>query len=298
MKLDILLGFAVPFLCTATILVLAWRPWRVGRARDARWSGALAVAAGYTIAYARLVDTLGFPPSSSDTWIVYLLVPCALIGALGCWLRPGPVAWLLTVLLLFVVLVWLMIRPLVGTEYSRFGAAGRVVVFAIAMTVWWVMLNHLARHGPRLLAPAVAFLVAIGAAVILGDNGLARLGGLPCAALAVLMAAVVVAGAITRRFTFAGGGTLATSLVLLGTIAYGWFYIYPEPGARWSWAIVLLLVSPLLAWAGSLRALRRRNAWQRGLVSVFAVFLGVAGAVAVAELSPNPASSSGDGSVP
>ena len=296
--LDILLGFVVPFLVTATILVLAWRPWRVGRARDARWSGVLAVSAGYAIAYARLVNGLHFPPSSSDAWIVYLLVPCALIGVLGCWMRIGPVAWLIAVLLLFAVLVWLLLRPLIGTEVSRFGAAWRIVVFSIAMTVWWVMLNHLARYGPRLLAPAVSLLVALGAAVILGDNGLARRGGFTCAALAVLMMAVLLAGAITRRFTFAGGGTLAASLVLLGTLAYGWFYIYPDPGARLSWAIVLLLISPLLAWAGSLRALRRRTAWQRGLVSVFAVFLGVAGAVALAESSPAQTTSPADGYVP
>lgn len=296
--LDILLGFVVPFLVTATILVVAWRPWRVGRARDARWSGGLAVAAGYAIAYARLVNGLAFPPASADAWIVYLLVPCALIGALGCWMRPGPLAWLTTVWLLFAVLVWLLLRPLIGTDVSRFGAAGRVVIFALAMTVWWAMLNHLARHGPRLLAPAIILLVSTGAAVILGDNGLAQRGGFTCAALAGIMGAVLVAGAITRRFTFAGGGTLAASLVLLGTLAYGWFYIYPEPGARLSWAMVLLLLSPLFAWAGSLRVLRRRNAWQRGLVSLFAVFLGVAGAVALAETSPAEKSSSSDGNVP
>ena len=292
--LDILLGFIVPFLVTATILALAWRPWRVGRARDARWAGALAVAAGYAIAYARLVDGLGFPPPSSDAWIIYLLLPCALVGALGCWMRPGPAFWLATVPLLFGLLVWLLLRPVIGTGVTRFGAAWRVVVFALVMTIWWFMLNHFARHGPRLLAPAVALLVCIGAAVVLGDNGLLQRGGITCAALAVVLAAVLLVGAITRRFTFAGGGTLAASFVLLGTIAYGWFYIYPEPGPRLSWAIVLLLVSPLLAWAGSLRALRRRNAWQRGLVSVFAVFLGVAGAVALAESAPAEKSSTSE----
>jgi hypothetical protein len=213
-------------------------------------------------------------------------------------MRTGPVAWLIAVALLFAALVWLLLRPLIGTEVSRFGAAWRIVVFTFVMTVWWVMLNHLARHGPRLLAPAVALLVSLGAAVILGDNGLAQRGGFTCAALAVLMAAVLLAGGITRRFTFAGGGTLAASFVLLGTMAYGWFYIYPEPGARLSWALVLLLVSPLLAWAGSLRALRRRTAWQRGMVSVFAVFLGVAGAVALAESSAVERSPSADGYVP
>ena len=61
-------------------------------------------------------------------------------------------------------LIWLLLRPLIGAEVSRAGALLRTVILALVMTGWWVALNQLARNGPRLLAPLIAFLVAVGAA--------------------------------------------------------------------------------------------------------------------------------------
>src|SRR5579864_5336408 len=109
---DILVGLVLPAFVTGLILILAWRPWRAGRFIDGRWAGALAIGAGYAIAYARFVGDFHFPPTSADNWIVYLLLPVALVGALGCWLRPGPIVWLIAELLLSAALIWLLLRPL------------------------------------------------------------------------------------------------------------------------------------------------------------------------------------------
>lgn len=290
---DILLGLILPGCITGIILLLAWRPWRAGRFIDGRWAGALAIGAGYAAGYARLVGEFHFPPVEVDNWIVYFLLPAALVGALGCWLRPGPVVWLIAVMVLCGALIWLLLRPLIGGVISPGGAVLRIPFLAILMTLWWVMLNQLARRGPRLVAPAVAFLVAVGSAVVLGSNGMALRGGFPCAAMSAVLAGVLLIALISRRFTLAGGGTLAVTIVLFGTIIYGYFYIYPEPSRRLTGAMCLLLASPLLAWVGGIRRLRRRKAWQRGLVSAAAVLLGVAGAVALAQFGAETQNSTG-----
>jgi uncharacterized membrane protein YfcA len=111
--------------------------------------------------------------------------------------------------------------------------------------------------------------------------------------MAVIFASVILVGAITRRFTMAGGATLTVMILLFGTISYGYFYIYPEPTKRLTASMCLLLASPLLAWVGGIRRLRRRKPWQRGLISAAAVLLGVAGAVALAQLGAEPQNSAG-----
>lgn len=293
---DILLGFVVPACVTSLILLLAWRSWRRGRAPDGRWVGALAIGAGYSIAYARFVGDFHFPPVDVDNWIVYFLLPAALIGVLGCWFRPGPTAWIITILLLCAALVWLLLRPLIGSEISAAGAIVRIAALSIAMTVWWVILNEHARRGPRLLAPVIALLVSAGSAAILGDSGLAQRGGMTCAAMTVLLVGVLVIATITRHFTLAGGATLAITIVLFGTMTYGYFYIYPEPTRRLTTAMGLVAASPLLALLGWLPVLRRRP-WQRGVLVAGAVFLAIVVAVALVALTPAPQNSGGE-SVP
>ena len=166
-------------------------------------------------------------------------------------------------------------------------AAWRIAAGSVAMMVWWVALNQLARSGPRVMTPVVLFLAAMGGAVVLGDNGLAQRGGATLGATAVILAASAVVAAITPRFSLAGGGTLATTLVLFGTMLYGYYYIYPDPTPRLITAMAIVLIAPMLAGIGWLPTLRRRASWARVSFAVALVLLGVAAAVFVAESAPH-----------
>lgn len=292
---EIIVGIIVPAVVCGAILLAAWRPWRRAKPRDGRWAGAIAIAAAYAIAYAKLVGDFQFPPTSADNWIVYLMPAAMIGGVLFCLLPLPPWSRVVAVAGLAVALLWLLLKPLIGSEFSCTAAAGRIAAGAVAMTVWWVLINQLARHGPRMLAPLILMLAAAGGAVILGDNGLAQRGGMVLAALAAILAACAVVCALAPRFRLAGGGTLAATLALFGTLLYGYYYIYPDPTPRLIGAVALVLAAPLLAWAAWLPVLHRRTGWLRGAVAVILVVLGVGAAVGLAELgNRQPASSETD----
>jgi drug/metabolite transporter (DMT)-like permease len=279
---DILVGFALPAVACAVILLLAWQPWRGQGRRDGRWAGAIAIGVAYAIAYIRLVGDLRFPPASPDNWIIYLLPVVMLLGVLFCMLPPAPLLRLAGVLAVSVALAWLLLKPLIGVDTPPLGAGLQIAAASIAMTAWWLLLNELARRGPRLTAPAIVVLVAAGGSLVLGENGLAIRGGLPLAALAAIALAATVVAALTHGFKLAGGGTLAVSLILFGTFLYAYFYL-PEPTPRMLAAMPLLVSSPALAWLAWLPRVRHRPAWQRGLLALAAVLLAIAAAVVLVE---------------
>ena len=278
---DILVGFALPAVVCGVILLAAWQPW-LGHARDGRWAGAIAIGAGYSIAYVRLVGDLHFPPASVDNWIVCMMPVVMVLGILFCRLPPAPLLRLAAVLVVSVVLSWLLIKPLIGGEMTSGAAALQIAAGAFAMTSWWLVLNELARHGPRMTAPGIVVIVATGASVVLSENGLAIRGGLPLAALAAMALAAAIIAAITPRFKLAGGGTLAVTVIVFGTFLYAYFYV-AEPTPRLLAAMPILTGSPALAWLAWLPCVRCRPAWQRGVVALAAVLLAVAGAVALVE---------------
>ena len=287
---DIIVGFVLPAVVCAAILVAAWQPWRRESARDGRWAGAIAIGAAYASAYARLVGDFQFPPSSADNWIVYLMPVAMVLGVLFCRLPRAPWVRLGAVAAACVALVWLLLKPLIGSEFSTADAACHIAAGAVAMTLWWLLLNQLARSGPRMLAPVILFFMAAGAAAILADSGLAVRGGFPLGALALALVTAAIIAAITPRFSLAGGGTLATTLVLFGTMIYAYFYI-AEPTPRLTAALAIVLASPALAAVIWLPGLRRRPSWQRGVLGSAVVLLAVAVAVALVELHPAPSES-------
>jgi hypothetical protein len=279
---DIVVGFALPAVVCGLILLAAWQPWRRQSPRDGRWAGAIAIGTAYVVAYARLVGDLHFPPSSPDNWIIYLMPVVMVVGVLFCRMPQAPLVRLGTVVIVCVALVWLLVKPVIGPETSLATKVFEIGAASIAMTAWWLVLNELARHGPRMTAPAIGVLVAAGASVVLGDNGLAIRGGLPLAALAAILLITTIVAAITPRFRLAGGGTLAVTLILFGTFLYAYFYVF-EPSPRLLAAMPILAGSPVLAWLAWLPGIRRRAAWQRGVIAIVAVLIAIAGAVALVE---------------
>lgn len=296
-RADILLGFVVPWLACAAMLAAAWQPWRRGAKspRDGRWAGGIAIAAGYTIAYGRLVGELRLPATSPDNWIVHLAGVGALVGVAFCLLPVPKWARVSAGLVLAAVLCFVLLKPLVDPATVAKGAAAAWVAGgAVAITLWWLCMNQVALAGPRMLAPAVAMLAAAGAAAVLGEGGLAQRGGFTMGAAAAVLGASLAVAAFTPRFSLAGGGTLVAALIIPGTLFYAWFYIYPDIGPRMMTAIALVFAAPALAAVVFLPGVRNRSPWTRGIVAVLAVLLGVAAAVALVATDHAPQAAPAD----
>jgi hypothetical protein len=286
---DILVSFVVPPVVCAAILTLAWRPWRRGeRAVDARWANAIALGIAYAIGYARLVGDLAFPPADPDTWILCLMPIAMAAGILFCMIGRAPILRLACVTVICAVLSFLLIRPLIGQPLSRQGATLWTAGGAILMTLWWLIFNSLAMRAPRLLAPLVGLIVAAGAAAILGDGGMALRGGFPLMVLTLGLAATSVVAAVAQRFKLAGGGTLAVTLVFVGTILYAYHYVYPEPGPRMVSALDILITAPLLALVILLPRLRNWSDWLKVSIAIAIVVLAVAAAAIIAGVGRHP----------
>ena len=246
--------------------------------------GGIAPAAGYAIAYGRLVGELGFPAASPDNWIIYVAAAGAIVGVAFCLLPVPKWAHVATVLVLAALLCFMLLKPLLdAATVARATAAAWIAGGAVAMTLWWLGMNQIARAGPRMLAPAVAMLVALGGAAILGEGGLAQRGGFTLGAMAVVLGASLAVATFTPRFSLAGGGMLVTTLVILGTLFYAWFYIYPDPSPRMKAAIGIVVAAPALAACGWFPGIYKRSHWTRGVVAVVAVLLGIATAVTLVE---------------
>ena len=284
---DILVGFALPAVLCGMILLAAWWPWRRGATPDGRWAGAIAIGAGYAIAYGRLVGDLHFPPASVDNWIVYVMPVVMVLGVAFCRLPRAALPRVAAVVVVSAIVSWFIIKPLIGSELTRNVAAAQIAASAVAMTAWWLVVNELARRGPRMLAPAVVVLVSAGASVVLGEAGLAIRGGLPLAALAGIALAATVVAAIIPRFRLNGGGTLAVTVILFGTFLYAYFYM-AEPTPRLLAAMPILAGSPVLAWVAWFPGIRRRPIWQRGMIAFVLVLLAVGSAVALVEWPGHP----------
>jgi len=286
---DILVGFVLPPLVCAAILTLAWRPWRRGeRAIDARWANAIAIGVAYAIGYARLVGDLAVPPANPDTWILYLMPVVMAVGIVFCLIGRAPILRLGCVIVICAVLSFLLVRPLIGQPMSRQAAILWTAGGAILMSLWWLIFNTLATRGPRMLAPMAGLVVAAGAAAVLGDGGLALRGGFPLTVLALVLAATCAVAFFTPRFKLAGGGTLAVTFVIVGTILYAYHYIYPEPGPRMVSALDILLTAPLLALVILLPGLRNRGDWLKTTIAIVLVILAVAAAVLVSGVGRHP----------
>lgn len=198
--------------------------WRLRRAH--LWLSALGVAAGFVMAYWRVLGRPDFPPSDATQWVFWF----ALLGLPLGWLASVPVAYrwvwawgaLLGVLWLFV----LPFYPLLGGFWDYRVGVAYIVGFALA--TWLLMLLTASAGEERgVVVPlALSLLGGISAGVLFygaKSASLAQLAGTLGAAVGV----GVPLALLLRGFTL-GRSALALAMLLyatLWTLALGFAYL-------------------------------------------------------------------------
>jgi hypothetical protein len=261
----VMLGFALPAVLVAGGLILAWRAWRGACSCDARWIAGPLIAAGLVIAFPSIEQTRPpWPPGSGNAvfWIFYCALALGLLTFLQDVRRPP---WWLAALLL--IALWrlfmrVMLAPQVPRLISDFEAEAWIDAATVAVVVSWLAMQQLARIAPGPTAILVLGIVCTGWAVMLVTWHIIRSGEL-AGTLAIMCAAAAVVSIWRRWITLTGGGVSAVVLLLLCLIVHGYFYtddtFSPAQQAR----TVILLVAPLLAFAGDLPGIRRaRPGWR------------------------------------
>jgi hypothetical protein len=78
---------------------------------------------------------------------VYLMPVVMAVGVLFCVMGRAPVVRLLWVAATCAGLNFLLVRPLLGQAMGAGVAVGWVAGGMVVMTVWWAVLNEIARRG-------------------------------------------------------------------------------------------------------------------------------------------------------
>ena len=277
---DILRDFVVPALIVAAAFAIGW--WPGGKGRDGRWIGAIAVSAAFAAAYCAIGGTPRWPPGTGDAsyWLIWLAAPTALLGWLDALLRPP--TWLRAGLLLVLMRIAaaIIIAPLVPRSGDSAMSTLWLMqisldVVALAATVWWLAWETLAVRPATggMFTPVLLVVVLAGAAAILGLSNNVK----PSQVVVALAGTAIVAVLAAWRWQVKldRGAMLAWSVPLPLLLLFVHFYSYTEPPAV---CVVLLLATPLLAFAGDLPMFRDWRPGWRWTVRLAPVVLALAAA--------------------
>ena len=265
-------GFAFPALVSAIVfLVSRTLLKRFGTNRAESAAGALAIGLGY-IAGHSAVAMPAFPPidvSDRIPWIVGL----ALLLELAESLSPVPLwARLENRLLLLAVAILAILGPILTTT-----AATREGATWLAVIVFVAFLSQMSLDGQSERAPIAATLasrwaILLGTGVCLLSSGSLILGELGLA-MAASFGAVAV---LTLRSERAAGGPIvgaaAAALLIDG-------HIYASLPAK---VAAVLISAPLIAWIGSIPAVKRLASWKSTLIVLIATSLALGLAIGLA----------------
>jgi hypothetical protein len=271
-------GFVLPAALVAAALIIGWQPWRAAE-HNARWLAAPAIAAGFAIAFWHLQSPPVYPPGTGDavSWLFYFAISIALLGLLEGILRPP--LWLRAILL---VILWrlavrALLSRLIPRVISESDAEAWIDAAVLAALIWWLAIESLAARAPGPTVPLIFAILATAFAVTLVTWHIIRSGTL-VGALGAMSGAAAVISLWDRRISFSAGGVTAFALLVLALATHAYFYtddtFTPAQNAR----TALMLLSPLLAFAGDLPGIRSQKPLLRLAARLLPLLL-VAGAV-------------------
>ena len=284
----IVIAFIVPAVVVAVAAFLRWR-----------WIFALAFPAAFAVAQWEIHGLPPGAPGSGDAgfWIFWFTIPLAVLGLLDAVFRPSlalraAIGFVGAVIAFHLLLSNLSVAAPKAVWIQRSWVWG----LAAAATVLWAGLESLAERNAGVTVPAILAVQCLGGAALLGtENSVVASHG--AVALAAMACAAVAVSLVRRNITYSRGPVLTLSFSLVALLACAYFYAYPDlPGTSVAYGAVLIF-SPLLAWCGEIRGIRRRGPLLRFFVRILPVLLvvGTVAAVAVHEYVAGQTNGAGPG---
>lgn len=281
-----LLGFIIPPAMVLLCMLIAWRPWATVRytlhevdplTREPRhrlprgwWGAALGLGLGAIIAHIGIAPKLFLPVDASYEW--------RFVAAIGI----TPLA-ILVALVRFPLWALLPLRLLIsaaaiaGVASLRFKnqqwelgeGALRIAALAIAITLFWTMLDILATRLKGATPVIIAFGLCLASAPMLIFEATFASAGNSALALAVSLLPIIVLAWWRKPISIARGGVAVIAIVLgmLWTDAVVW-----QSGIN-AWQGAAFLLAPLGAIVCLLPWLRQRRPFLRSALTIGAVAL-------------------------
>jgi hypothetical protein len=257
-----ILWLAVLPAIVAALAMLATRPWR--RGRDLSGLGATAaIVAGFGLAYYGQWRLPEFPPPSAQGWLFYLGIPVLIVAIVQALVKSDIAGAVLSCLVLFATPVLLLKnqRTNLGPEVFWTWVIGG----GLAMVLWWLAMEPLARRGRGGSIPLALAMVA-GVCGISIMNANSQTAGRVAGSIAVPLVVIALAGFWSKGRVVARGGTLAIGVLMLGMLLFA-YHFAPDSMPY----VFLLPLAPLALWAGEMRGLGDRDSWTRVAVRWVAV---------------------------
>ncbi|MBL9030629.1 MAG: hypothetical protein JNM80_02850 [Phycisphaerae bacterium] len=306
--LTALAGVVPPLLVSALLVLAAWRPWRASApTAGARaggggggWAASGAVGLSLAVAFPLITGELSLPPRTATGYLPFIGAAAWVIGA-GCstWNKSTLVRALVALVACGLV-AFVVLRPMLRHAWPGAGGWLRVGGLGAAAAAVWVVLAPLegvggsgkgggmgggsgggsgggTGGGARVSLALWAGSVAGAVMLLLAESAsLAQAAG----SVAVGLGVLVVVSWWRPVLAVGAGAAGAWSMAMGGVLLAGHAYAGTPPGVA---SVVLVLVSPLAAWAGRVGLVSRRPGWQGTLATTaLAGAVGGAGAALAA----------------
>jgi hypothetical protein len=236
-------GLVIPAVTVLALLLAG----RIGRKPG--WGGVAALAIGFAISFCGIIEIAGLPPHRGQDWLLWMIVPAAV---LGWWDSSGRVRFRLIfgfVLFFFVVLS--LLAPLNRSMQSQQIWAWTIAL-AFGITAWWWLNDALATVRTGALVPALYGFMALALALAMVNNGQQEFGKL-AAIVALFFWIIAIVDGIFGQSSLAHGGMPVAVTIVVGLLIIGSFY-----GDVTIFDASFLAIAPLVAWLGELPGVRRR----------------------------------------
>jgi hypothetical protein len=266
----LVVAFALPFIISAGLLVLLWRPWRASLGRPAgEWRGALALAIGLLTIQVYVLGLPAFPPAESIDKFFYVVLIAVGYGVIDEPRRvPRPMRWFSRFCLAASVVIFLLQPQLKTAGWSTVESAAWLGGLALAVFGEWSAVGGLmARSRPSALIVLAG--MSLGTAAVSSVSASVKLGLLASALAGSLVAYIPLR--VLRRPPMLDQSAAALMVLATATI---WIigYFFCEVTAS---CLISLAITP---WPILLMEARlpRPTAWRRKMLALLLVSVPVA----------------------
>jgi hypothetical protein len=265
----LVVAFALPFIISAGVLVLLWRPWRTTRVLAAgEWRGAVALAIGLLTIHVYVLGLPAFPPAESIDKLFFVALIAVAYGIIDEPRRvPGSMRLLSRFCLALSVIVFLVQPQLKTAGWGTAESATWIGGLALATFGEWSAVDALLARSRRSALIVLAG-ISLGTAVVADVSASVKLG-LLASALAGSLLAYFPLRLLGRHPTL---DRSAAALLILATATL-WItgYFFCEVSAA---CPILLAITP---WPVLLMETRPRpTAWRRKVLALLLASMPVA----------------------